>query len=171
MTIFLIGFMGSGKTTVGKKLAAKLKCEFIDLDAAIEHAEGKYIRDIIAEKGEHYFREIESKILQQLDLVEKVIATGGGTPYYFDNMDWMKINGIAVYIALDEGVLFSRLKTTNLDHRPLLKGLDDDGLKKFIHEKLEERGPYYYQAQIVYNPIKESLEHLIDAINDIPKLY
>jgi shikimate kinase len=171
MTIFLVGFMGSGKTTIGKKLATKLGCDFVDLDIAIEHAEGKYIRDIIAENGEHYFREVESKVLQQLDLEQKVIATGGGTPYYFDNMDWMKINGIAVYIELDEGVLLSRLKMTNLENRPLLKGLDDDGLKKFIHEKLEERGPYYYQAQIVYNPLKESLEHLVDAINDIPKLY
>lgn len=171
MTIFLIGFMGSGKTTIGKKLATKLKCEFIDLDAVIEQAEGRYIRDIIADSGESYFRKVESQSLQQLDLIDKVIATGGGTPYYFDNMDWMKINGIAVYIELDEGVLFSRLKTTNLENRPLLKGLDDEGLKKFIHDKLEERGPYYYQAQVVFDPMKESLENLVDAINDIPRLY
>jgi len=169
MTIFLIGFMGSGKSTLGKKLAAKLKCEFVDLDAVIEHSEGKYIRDIIAEHGESYFRKVESQTLQQLDLVEKVIATGGGTPYYFDNMDWMKINGIAVYIELDEGVLYSRLKTTNLANRPLLKDLNDEGLRKFIHDKLEERGPYYYQAQIVYDAMKESLDDLVKAINSFGK--
>lgn len=164
-TIFLVGFMGSGKTTIGKKLAAKLGCEFIDLDAVIEQAEEMYIRDIINQKGEPYFREVESKTLQQLDLTDKVIATGGGTPYYFDNMDWMKANGLAVYIELEEAILFSRLKTTNLTNRPLLQGLDDDGLKQFIHNKLEERSPYYYQAQIVYNPMKESMEELIAKIN------
>lgn len=171
MTVFLIGFMGSGKSTLGKKLAAKLACEFIDLDAVIEQAEGKYIRDIIAESGESYFRKVESQSLQQLDLTDKVIATGGGTPYYFDNMDWMKINGIAVYIELDEGVLYSRLKTTNLENRPLLKGLDEDGLKSFIHDKLEERGPYYCQAQIIFDPMKKTLDDLVNSIKDIPKLY
>ena len=165
MTIFLVGFMGSGKTTIGKKLAAKLGCEFIDLDAAIEHAEQMFIRDIINEKGESYFREVESKTLQQLDLMGKVIATGGGTPCYFDNMDWMKTSGLAVYIELEEAILFSRLKTTNLTNRPLLQGLDDDGLKQFIHNKLEERSPYYYQAQIVYDPMKESMEELVAKIN------
>jgi shikimate kinase len=171
MTIFLVGFMGAGKTTIGKKLAAKLGCEFVDLDAMIEKVEGMYIRDIINEKGEHYFREVESRTLQQLDLIEKVISTGGGTPYYFDNMDWMKINGIAVYVELDEGVLYSRLRTTDLQNRPLLKDLDETGLKKFIHDKLEERGPYYYQAQIIHKPMKESLDDLITNIKDIPKLY
>ena len=165
MTVFLVGFMGSGKTTIGKKLAAKVSCEFIDLDAAIEHKEEMYIRDIINEKGEPYFREVESRTLQQFDLTGKVIATGGGTPYYFDNMDWMKANGIAVYIELEEAILFSRLKTTNLTNRPLLQGLDDDGLKQFIHIKLEERSPYYYQAQIVYDPMKESMEELVAKIN------
>ena len=165
MTVFLVGFMGSGKTTIGKKLAAKLGCEFIDLDAAIEHREEMFIRDIINQKGEPYLREVESKTLQQLDLTGKVIATGGGTPYYFENMDWMKASGLAVYIELDEAVLFSRLKTTNLANRPLLQGLDDDGLKQFIHTKLEERSPYYYQAQIVFNPMKESMEDLVAKIN------
>jgi shikimate kinase len=165
MTIFLIGFMGSGKTTIGKKLAAKLRCEFIDLDAAIEQAEGMYVRDIINEKGEPYFREVESKTLQQLDLIEKVISTGGGTPYYFGNMDWMKTNGITVYIELDEAALFSRLKMTNLENRPLLKGLNDDGLRLFIHTKMEERGPYYYQAQFFFNPMKESMEDLLNLLD------
>jgi len=163
--------MGSGKTTIGRKLAAKLGCEFIDLDAAIEEAEGMYIRDIINEKGEPYFRGIESKTLQQLDLTDKVISTGGGTPYYFDNMDWMKASGMTVYVELDEAALFSRLKTTDLNNRPLLRGLDDEGLKKFIHDKLEERGPYYYQAQIRFNPIRQGLDELIATIKESPELY
>jgi shikimate kinase len=164
MTIFLIGFMGSGKTTIGKKLAARLAYEFIDLDAAIEKAEGIYIRDIINEKGEAYFREVESHTLRLLDLSDKVISTGGGTPYYFDNIDWMITNGTIVYIELDEAALFSRLKTTNLEHRPLLKGLDDDGLKQFIHDKLGEREPYYMKAHLRFNPIRDSVEELIQKI-------
>ena len=164
MTIFLIGFMGSGKTTIGKKLATKLGYEFIDLDAAIEKAEGMFIRDIINEKSEAYFREVETHTLKLLELSGKVISTGGGTPYYFDNMDWMKTNGTVIYIELDEAALFSRLKTTNLEHRPLLKGLDDEGLKAFIHDKLIEREPYYSKAHIKFNPIRESVEDLIQKI-------
>jgi shikimate kinase len=166
MTIFLIGFMGSGKTTVGKKLAAKLAYDFIDLDAAIEKEEGMYIRDIIAERGEPYFREAESKVLKQLDLSDKVISTGGGTPCFFDSMEWMRAQGTVVYIELDEAALYSRLKTTNLEHRPLLKGLDDEGLKAFIHDKLTEREPFYTQAHLRYNPIRESIETLITALKN-----
>ena len=161
MAIFLIGFMGSGKTTVGKKLAAKLGCGFIDLDAAIEHREGAFIRDIIAEKGENYFREVESAALREVPLEDKVISTGGGTACFFDNITWMKANGRVVYIEMDEAAIYSRLKTTNLEHRPLLKGLDDEGLKAFIHTKLQERLPYYLQADVRFNPIRESIEELI----------
>lgn len=164
MAIFLIGFMGSGKTTIGKKLAAKLGCGFIDLDAAIEYTEGMFIRDIIGAKGEHYFRELESRVLKQLEHTDKVIATGGGTPCFFDNIEWMRSNGRVVYVELDEAALFSRLKTTNLEHRPLLKGLDDDGLKVFIHNKLAERKAYYELADVRFNPIRQSIEDLITIL-------
>ena len=164
MAIFLIGFMGSGKTTIGKKLAAKLGCGFIDLDAAIEYTEGMFIRDIIGAKGEHYFRELESRVLKQLEHTDKVIATGGGTPCFFDNIEWMRSNGRVLYVELDEAALFSRLKTTNLEHRPLLKGLDDDGLKVFIHNKLAERKAYYELADVRFNPIRQSIEDLITIL-------
>jgi shikimate kinase len=169
MTTFLIGFMGSGKTTIGKKLAAKLGVGFIDLDAAIEEIEGMYIRDIIETKGESYFRKVESDTLRRLDLVDKVISTGGGTPCFFDNMIWMKSKGRVVYIELDEAALFSRLKTTNLEHRPLLKGLDDEGLKQFIHNKLTERKAYYEQADLRFNPIRESIVDLVSALASYTK--
>ena len=164
-TIFLIGFMGSGKTTVGKKLSAKLGLQLVDLDAAIEQREGAYIRDIIADRGEPHFRAVEAETLRQLDFSSKVISTGGGTPCFFDSMAWMKANGVVVYIEMDEAALFSRLKTTNLANRPLLMGLDDDGLKAFIHTKLAERLPIYTQADVRFNPIRESLDELITKIS------
>jgi len=83
----------------------------------------------------------------------------------------MKASGMTVYVELDEAALFSRLKTTDLNNRPLLRGLDDEGLKKFIHDKLEERGPYYYQAQIRFNPIRQGLDELIATIKESPELY
>jgi shikimate kinase len=164
MTVFLIGFMGSGKTTIGRKLAAKLNCDCIDLDHAIEKAGGMYIRDIIAEKGEPYFRKAEADTLREIELSGKVIATGGGTPCFYDNMAWMLSKGKVIYIEMNEGMLFSRLKTTGLASRPLVKGLDDEGLKQFIHNKLKEREPYYLQAEIKFDPVKQSLDDLVDSL-------
>ena len=165
MTVFLIGFMGAGKTTLGKKLAAKLSCSFVDLDAVLEKGEGKYIRDIIAEHGEPYFREKEAETLKQLNLVDRVISTGGGTPCYYDNMQWMNDNGITIYVDANEGVIFSRLVTTNRENRPLLKGLNDDELKQFIHAKLSERMPFYSQANIRFDPVTQSLNDLVEILN------
>lgn len=164
MTVFLIGFMGSGKTTIGRKLAGRLDCDFVDLDAAIEKAEGMYIHDLINEKGEVYFRETESHTLKRLGLKDKVISTGGGTPCFFDNMEWMKANGKVVFIDPNEGVIFSRLKTTDLTKRPLLKGLDDQGLKDFIRTKLAERMPFYAMADIVFDPMAGSIDDLSKQI-------
>jgi shikimate kinase len=164
-TIFLIGFMGSGKTTFGKKLAAKLKYRFIDLD---EELCKKYntpdIKTLIEQKGMDFFREAENLTLKKLNAEQAVVSTGGGTPCYFDAIDWMKRRGVVVFLQVDEGVIFSRLKTTELDERPLLKGLDDEGLKSFISSKLAERLPYYEQAHIVFNPVKEKMEGLVERI-------
>jgi len=154
--------MGSGKTTFGKKLAAKLKVEFIDID---EMVVAKYnvtgIKELIETNGMDFFRKAESDILKSLDQNDAVVSTGGGTPCYFDNMDWMKSRGVVVFLQLDEGIIFSRLKTTNLGQRPLLKDLDDEGLKTFIHEKLQERMPYYRQADITFNPVHEKIDALV----------
>ncbi len=174
MTVFLVGFMGSGKTTFGKKLANKLNLQFVDLDAAVLE---KYNADNVAyptetlnalinEKGFPFFRALESETLRLLNTDNKLISTGGGTPVYFDNMEWMKRRGNVVFLNVDEGVLFGRLKTTNLQERPLLKDLDDDALKLFIHEKLQERMPVYTQAQIHFNPVKQKMEELLLALKE-----
>jgi shikimate kinase len=160
-TIFLIGFMGSGKTTLGKKLAPKLGLSLTDLDAEVEKAAGMTIAELISSRGEAAFRKLESHTLKNLKAAGRVISTGGGTPCYFDNLQWMKEQGKVVYIEMDEAALYSRLKTTDLTQRPLLKDLDEDGLRQFIHERLAERSTFYRQADIRFNPIRENLEALI----------
>jgi shikimate kinase len=167
--VFLVGFMGSGKTTFGKKLAAKLKVPFVDLDLAVVD---KYnadnpastiatLKQLIEEKGMPFFRAIESETLRLMNTEAKVVSTGGGAPIYFDNMEWMKRRGCVVFLDVEEGILFSRLKTTDLEERPLLKDLDDAALKQFIHEKLQERLPVYSQAHIRFNPINQKTEELV----------
>jgi shikimate kinase len=166
--VFLIGFMGSGKTTFGKKLANKLHTDFIDLDELVvgEHKVSG-IKELIEEKGMEFFRQAESDVLKNLAAENAVVSTGGGTPCYFDNLDWMKRRGAVIFLKVDEGVIFSRLKTTNLEERPLLKDLDDEGLKYFIHEKLEERMPYYKQADMVFDPVHEKMEELVLRIQSM----
>lgn len=175
-TVFLIGFMGSGKTTLGKKLAAKLGLRFVDLDEEVvrccksETANPKLqmsVSSLVEQMGIDYFRKAESETLKGLDVTGKLVSTGGGTPCFFNNMDWMKSKGTVVYIELDEKTIFNRLQQTNLDERPLLKGLDEEGLKIFIHQTLTERLPFYQKAHISFNPLKQSTEELAAQLQTI----
>ncbi|HLP51810.1 MAG TPA: shikimate kinase [Chitinophagales bacterium] len=174
--VFLIGFMGAGKTTFGKKLANKLGLQFVDLDGEIlqnqepgtknqDNTHNASIKELIEQHGMEYFRALEAETLRLLDVQGKLISTGGGTPCFFDNLDYMKRRGTVVFLNVDEGVILSRLKTTDLNERPLLKGLDETGLKKFIHEKLKERLPIYQQADISFNPVSQKMEELLDLLN------
>lgn len=164
-TIFLIGFMGAGKTTFGKRLANKLSLQFLDLDEAVCAAYGyPSVTALVDEKGIDFFREAERKTLRELDLQDKVISTGGGTPCYYDSMAWMKEHGTVIYLDMDEKTLYNRLKQSDMNERPLLKGLDDEGLQAFIHDKLQERLPFYTQAHISFNPIREKAEELLGML-------
>lgn len=157
--------MGSGKTTFSKKLAAKLSCEVTDLDKEIlVQTNTPSLKSLIEEKEIKFFRVAESKVLKSLSLGNRVIATGGGTPCYFDNMEWMMKHGMIVFLKVEEGVLFSRLKNTDLEERPLLKDLDEAGLRNFIHDKLEERMPFYSQAHVAFDPVNEKIETLVESI-------
>ncbi len=150
MKVFLIGFMGCGKSTKAKQLAARLGCPVIDLDAVIVQQEGKTIADYFAANGEAAFRQLESDTLKTFDYPETcVVATGGGLPCFFDNMDWMNENGKTVYLQMTPPQLVSRLY--NREKRPLLKGMDDEQLLAFIEMKLEERNPFYNKAKVIVN--------------------
>lgn len=141
--------MGVGKSTFGRKLARELDLPFIDLDQEIVSVEKQTIAEIMTNQGEAYFREIESEVLKQLTHRPAVIATGGGAPCFFDNMDWMLRNGITVYLRATPAFLYSRLQQTNTDERPLLKGLSEAEQMQYIETKLQEREPFYARAHLI----------------------
>lgn len=164
MKIFLIGFMGCGKTTSGKKLALSLNCPFYDLDHQIAAATGLSISAYFATHGEDAFRALERNTLQQYPYpTDCVISTGGGTPCFFDNMEWMNANGSTVFIDMPAAALAKRLEPGK-HKRPLIKDLSGEELVNFISDKLEGRMPFYKQAQVVINGVNLNNELLRDAV-------
>ncbi|MDB5091538.1 MAG: shikimate kinase [Mucilaginibacter sp.] len=149
--IFLIGFMGCGKTTLGRKLAARLGYEFMDLDQILEAQVGMSIGEYFSTHGEDAFRKLESEVLQHTKYPEHaVVSTGGGLPCFFDNMEWINAHGRSVYIQLSPKTLADRLEYEKTK-RPLLRDKHGDALIDFIGEKLTEREPFYKQATIIAN--------------------
>lgn len=169
MRISLLGYMGSGKSTFGKKLAKKLNLEFIDLDNFIEDSVGKSIPEIFSEKGEEVFREFEKKSLRTvLGKRNVLISLGGGTPCFGDNMEEVNNESISIYLDLPPKALFSRLKNVKAS-RPLIADKNDVELLSFIETHLSERDSYYKRARIVFNPIQEKEEKLLELINAYSK--
>ena len=157
--------MGSGKTTLAKKLAKKLNRSFYDLDHEIEAIENLKIPQIFEEKGEDYFRELESKMLKTILAKEElfVLSVGGGTPCFYDSMKLINESGISVYLKYNVGILTSRLINAKVK-RPLIKALNEEELKKFITNKLSEREEFYKQSNFTLegNNLKvEGLEVLL----------
>lgn len=160
MKIFLIGFMGCGKSTMGRKLASKLGCNFIDLDDRFETAESMKITQYFSQFGEEAFRLKEAEYLKWINYPENVVvSTGGGLPCFYDNMDWMKANGKVIYIKLSPKILADRLEHGK-EERPLLHGKHGDDLVNFIAEKLAERETYYLRANIIAEGLSLSAEKL-----------
>ena len=167
--IFLLGFMGSGKSTTGKKLALHLNWSFIDLDEKIEQTTGMEIRDIFSEKGEAFFRKIESDTLQGMASESNaVISTGGGTPCFGDNMDFMLRTGLTVYLRMTPARLKSRLAGTS-EHRPLLKDIGKDGLQEYITAKLAEREKWYSRAEIIVDGFNTDFSALYTLVKKLIK--
>ena len=161
---FLIGYMGSGKTTVGKILAEKLNLSFTDVDWFIEQRYRKTIGELFEIFGESRFREIERKILREVSEFENtVIATGGGTPCFWDNMDFMKEKGITVYLSVPPHQLFERLKKMAVN-RPLLHGKTDEELMDYISRTSEARNPFYNQADIIHPFDDRSMTETIESL-------
>ena len=156
--------MGSGKTTAGKKLASLLGWSFIDLDKRIEEYAGKTIPEIFSQSGEDYFRIIETQLLRNLKMRTKtVISTGGGTPCYIDNMDYMIETGLTIYLKLTPAELKSRLSQSK-GKRPLIKDLDQNELTSFIKEKLAVREKWYERSDITMDGIDLDINLLLSHV-------
>ncbi len=163
MRIFLIGFMGSGKSHVGRQLAASTGMDFVDMDAWIETTHQRSISQIFKQDGEVAFRKIERDALFSTAQHENaVIACGGGTPCFFDNMDWMNLHGITIYLQTPVSILVQRLNPEKV-HRPLIKNLNDEDLQTFIRAKLAEREPFYLRASVIYQ-VKKAHEDVAAAL-------
>jgi shikimate kinase len=169
MRIFLIGFMGSGKTHWGKQLASQLKIPFFDLDSKIEEREARTIAQIFAAVGEEAFRVKEKEALEQLidEFPSMVLSTGGGTPCFFNNIERMKKYGVVVWLNTHVEILLTRLMKEK-ETRPLIKNLADDDIRSYIIRKLNERRMYYEQADVTIDnehsiPINEFIQTILHA--------
>ncbi len=165
MKVFLIGFMGCGKSRRGKELAAQLGWSFVDLDAEIEKVADISITQYFAQYGEPAFRKLESEILRAYNFANNsVIAVGGGLPCFYSNIEWMNAQGITIYLKMRPEALISRLG--NRDKRPLIKGMDDKTLLHFIREKLQERSPFYEKAAITVEGLNLTTADLIRKLHE-----
>ena len=172
--IFLTGYMGAGKTTLGKAFARKLNLPFVDLDWYMEERFHKTVGELFVERGEAGFRELEKNMLHEVGAFEDVvISTGGGAPCFFDNMDFMNRNGKTVFLNVHPDVLFRRLRVAK-QQRPILQGKQEDELKEFIIRALEKRTPFYSQAQYVFNADeledRSQIEKSVEKLRDLLKL-
>jgi len=163
--VFIVGFMGSGKTTWGRKLAHKAGWDFIDLDTYISDKTGMPIPDYFEQYGEVEFRKLESQTLKSLSFNRPtVVSTGGGTPCFFDNMQWMNETGITVFFQLPAKALWGRLMKSDITSRPALNGLTGDQLLQHIEAKLTDREPHYRKAKHTVNQLDLTVEQLVRLV-------
>lgn len=169
--IFLTGYMGAGKTTLGRAFARELGLSFIDLDWYIEERYRKTIAQLFAERGEDGFRRLERDMLHEVgEFEDVVIATGGGTPCFFDNMDYMNVQGQTVFLDADIETLFCRLRVAT-QQRPILRGKSEEELRSFIAQALEGRAPYYAQARYRFDGSRlESRSQIAEAVQQLRTL-
>jgi len=165
MKIFLIGFMGSGKTHWGKQLSAKLGLPFYDLDSVIVEKEHRTVTDIFEESGEEYFRYQEKEMLEGIvvEMESFILSCGGGTPCFFNNIEFMKKNGKVIWLNTSVDMLKERL-VKERKTRPLISEVNDEELRRYIVKKLSERRMYYQQADVTVTEESTNLEELIQLL-------
>ncbi len=167
MRIYLVGYMGSGKSKVGKLLASAMRYKFLDTDSMIEEETKKSVQQIFNDRGEEYFRKLEKKILRKTESLNRVVvATGGGLPCFDENMEWMNEHGVTVYLEANDGLLFHRLATSK-EGRPLIENLSDVELMEQISRHLIERSPVYDRAQIKVNALSLNVKTLKQKIEKL----
>lgn len=171
--IILVGYMGSGKTTVGKALSKETGMMFYDLDWYIESRMRKSVSQIFAERGEEGFRKIEYNMLHEVaEFEDVIISCGGGTPCFFDNMNYLNQQGDVVYLKATPETLYKHLLMAKIE-RPLLKGKSSEELIAYITEHLKERSPFYEKARHIldvnvldeYDKIQTSVASLREMLS------
>ncbi len=164
--LFLVGYMGCGKSSLGRKLARRLACRPIDTDAEIERQEGASVNDLFRFEGEEAFRRMEREVIERIiarDL-PAVVSTGGGLPVWRDNMERMNGAGLTIYIRRSAERIASRLSPYGRAKRPKLRGLNDEELVDFMTRNMAEREPWYSRAQLILEGDRFTDEELIDRI-------
>lgn len=169
MRVVLVGYMASGKSSVGKLLAKELQLKFIDLDQYIEQQQQKSIKTIFSEKGEIYFRKLEHEMLSKVldEHQNLMLSTGGGTPCYGRNMETiLQKSDNSIYLQLSIPALVERIKGEK-EERPLVKNIDDEDLPEFIGKHLFERRPYYAQAKHILECDGKDLETVVSETKQL----
>lgn len=164
MRIYLVGFMGCGKSSLGKRLARRLNYAFLDTDHEIERETGKRVWELFRDEGEPAFREMERRVLRRSAELEKVVvATGGGTPCFFDNMDFILAHGVSVYLRMSVISLVHRLENARVK-RPLLKDFQGEDLFQEISRRLAEREQWYMKAHCIIKGETAKPNHIISLV-------
>ena len=164
MIIFLVGFMGSGKSTVGRQLSGRLGYSFIDMDQRLEAEHGMTINEIFEKLGEKAFREMENHLLEEMfSLQDTVISTGGGLPCTGNNMDLINEKGVSIYLRMEPEALLHRL-SRGKRRRPLIRDLSREELETFIREKLREREPVYLKAHHIISGLDLNMDQLVKIL-------
>jgi len=160
MKLYLLGYMYSGKTTVGRQLAQRLGCRFVDLDQLFEEHYHTSIPLFFNRYGEGAFRKLEQQMLHSTESMDDVvISTGGGTPCYFDNMQWINAHGVSVYLKVSIEKIIQRARTSK-KQRPVLTNKNSEELHTFIQSQLGQRLPHYSQAHIIFSADEPDLTAL-----------
>lgn len=151
MILFLVGYAGSGKSSLAKRLSRRLGVKFLDTDKLVEEREGASIADIFFYQGEEYFRQAERSVVEDIIAsdFDGIVATGGGLPTWGDNMERMNEVGMTIYLQRSPEQILSRLSDYGRERRPMFRGKSDEELLSFMHEHIAQREPYYAQAQMV----------------------
>jgi len=161
--IYIIGYMGSGKTTIANELSNMLKLPYVDTDKEIQKKTNYTINEIFKKFNEIYFRKKEKEILTSIT-GNKIVSTGGGLPIYSDNMRYIKKNGISIYLKTPIQILYNRLKNSS-DNRPLIQNIKNSDLKKFINKQIKQREYFYKQANYILETKDLSKEEILRKIH------
>ena len=166
MILFLVGYAGSGKSSLAKRLSRKLGMKQLDTDKLVEEREGASVADIFFYQGEEYFRRSEREVIERLvdERFEGVVATGGGLAAWGDNMERMNEVGETIYLRRTPEQIMSRLSDYGREKRPMFRGKSDEELVAFMREHMAEREPHYLKAKMVVECSSMSDSEALDVI-------